>query len=151
MRQGHEHDPVYGITTAHESHSADITRRQKQYVYTMLFRVVSIVVVVWVPGLTVWERVILGLIATVIPFFAVVRANGGPEPDADPTNLMLGAPDRPSIAGPQTELPEGARIFRGETAAPRSQPEPDRVPEPEPGIPAAAAAGPDPDGLKRHI
>jgi hypothetical protein len=112
VRHGDESDPVYGITTAQQSHTEDITRRQKQYIVTMLFRVASIVVVVWVPGLSVLERVILGLVATIIPFFAVIRANGGPMAESDPTNLLLGAPEQQAIGKVQTGLPGSGPIFQ---------------------------------------
>jgi hypothetical protein len=88
---------AYGITTADGSHLDDVTRRQKQYAVTMAFRVVAILVVVLVPGLSVMERVILGLVATIIPYVAVIRANGGADTAADPTNLMVGGPRQPEL------------------------------------------------------
>jgi len=91
------HAPAYGITTADGSHLDDVARRQKQYAATMLFRVAAILVVVFVPGLSVLERVILGLVATIIPYIAVIRANGGPGQDAEPTNLMIGDPRQPEL------------------------------------------------------
>lgn len=99
---------AYGITTADGSHLDDVAKRQRQYAATMAFRVVAIIVVVFVPGLTIMERVILGLVATIIPYVAVIRANGGPAQDAAPTNLMLGAPR-------QNELPTPDRSIAGTT------------------------------------
>jgi len=96
----HRRDPAYGITTADGSHLDDVARRQKQYAATMLFRVAAILVVVFVPALSLLERVILGLVATVIPYFAVIRANGGPSQDAEPTNLMIGGPRQPELPTP---------------------------------------------------
>jgi hypothetical protein len=98
------HDPSYGITTAESSQLDDIARRQRQYAFTMLFRVVAILVVVFVPGLTVMERVVLGIVATVIPYFAVIRANAGPDTAADPTNLMIGGPQQTALPGPDRGL-----------------------------------------------
>jgi hypothetical protein len=95
---------AYGITTADGSHLADVSRRQKQYAATMLFRVAAILVVVFVPGLSVMPRVILGLVATVIPYFAVIRANGGPPQDPDPTHLMIGAPRQPELPTPDRSI-----------------------------------------------
>jgi hypothetical protein len=97
--------PSYGITTADGSHLDDIARRQKQYAATMAFRVVAIIVVVVVPGLSVMERVILGLVATIIPYVAVIRANGGPD-TSEPTNMMIGGPQ-------QYELPPVDRALGG--------------------------------------
>jgi hypothetical protein len=98
------HAPAYGITTADGSHLDDVARRQKQYAATMGFRVVAIIVVVFVPGLTIMERVILGLVATIIPYVAVIRANGGPAQDAAPTNLMTGAPHQNELPTPDRSI-----------------------------------------------
>jgi Protein of unknown function (DUF3099) len=103
-RKRTRHDPSYGITTAESSQLDDIARRQRQYAFTMLFRIVAILVVVFVPGLTVMERVLLGIVATVIPYFAVIRANAGPDTAADPTNLMIGAPQQVALPGPDRSL-----------------------------------------------
>ena len=116
-RRGRERDqqPVaYGITTAEGSHLDDITKRQKQYAATMLFRVVAILVVVLVPGLSVLARVILGLVATVIPYVAVIRANGGPPQDPNPTNLMIGAPRHPELPTPDRSISATRRAEDGE-------------------------------------
>jgi hypothetical protein len=106
----HGHRPqdeerVYGITTAETSHMQDIARRQKQYILTMLVRIVSIVVVVCVPGISWVIKIGLCLVATVIPYIAVVRANGGPAQDRDPTNLLIGGPPRDALGSAQPGLP----------------------------------------------
>jgi hypothetical protein len=101
-------DQVYGITTAETSHTADISRRQKQYILTMLIRVVSIVVVVFVPGISWPVKIGLCVVATIIPYVAVIRANGGPTPEKDPTNLMIGPPQRGALGSAQPGLPGGA-------------------------------------------
>ena len=110
-------EQVYGITTAETSHTEDITRRQKQYIVTMLIRVVSIVVVVFVPGISWPVKIGLCLAATIIPYVAVIRANGGPTPERDPTNLMIGPPERAALGSAQPGLPGGAasaEYLRGE-------------------------------------
>lgn len=101
----HDEDLVYGITTAETSHTQEITRRQKQYILTMLVRVVSIIIVVTVPGISWPIKIGLCLVATVIPYVAVVRANGGPTPEKDPTNLMLGRPRQGELGSAQQGLP----------------------------------------------
>lgn len=107
---------MYGITTADSSHTEDITRRQKQYFLTMMIRVVSIVVVVFVPGISWPLKIGLCFVATIIPYIAVVRANGGPAPRKDPTNLMIGPPQRPALDSAQPGLPGGVAegFLRGE-------------------------------------
>jgi hypothetical protein len=107
--EDHEHRPqdedqVYGITTAETSHMQEITRRQKQYILTMLVRVVSIIVVVSVPGISWPIKIGLCLVATIIPYVAVVRANGGPAQEKGPTNLLL-APPREELGSAQRGLP----------------------------------------------
>jgi len=109
------HDPVYGITTAEEALSADIDRRQRQYLWTMGFRIVAIAVVLWVPGLSWPIRVILAIVATVIPFIAVVRANGAPLQQDDPTNLLLTPPPPPAIEGPDHSLDPAEEFLTGES------------------------------------
>jgi hypothetical protein len=116
VRIGHHgsQDPVYGITTAEQSHTDDISRRQKQYILTMLVRVVSIVVVVCVPGISWQIKILLCLVATVIPYIAVVRANGGPAQEKDPTNLLLAPPGKQALGSEQPGLPSGGRVVDGE-------------------------------------
>ena len=95
---------MYGITTAETSHMQEISRRQKQYVLTMLVRAVSVVVVVCIPGISWPIKVALCLAATIIPYVAVVRANGGPIQEKGPTNLLL-APPREELDAAQRGLP----------------------------------------------
>jgi hypothetical protein len=101
---------TYGITTAEGSHLDDVAKRQKQYAATMGFRVVAILVVVLVPGLSVLERVILGLVATIIPYVAVIRANGGPDNTGGPTNLMVGGPQQHELPAPDRSIGGGRRV-----------------------------------------
>ena len=105
---------MYGITTADQSHTDDVARRQKQYILTMLIRVVSIIVVVAVPGISWPIKILLCLVATVIPYIAVVRANGGPMPEKDPTNLLVSPPQKPSLEWEQRGLPGAGTVIDGE-------------------------------------
>jgi hypothetical protein len=100
----HDEDEVYGITTAETSRTEEITRRQRQYVVTMLVRAVAVVVVVLVPGISWPIKIGLCLAATIIPYVAVVRANGGPAQEKGPTNLVL-APPREELGSAQRGLP----------------------------------------------
>jgi hypothetical protein len=113
-----QHDaPVYGITTADEPLSADIARRQKQYLISMGFRLVAIAVVVWVPGIAWQLKVVLGVVATVIPFFAVVSANGAPTRGDPSTNLLLAPPAPPAIEGPDHAIGPGEEFLAGDFVA----------------------------------
>jgi len=119
VRNAHHgsHDPVYGITTAEQSHTDDVSRRQKQYILTMLVRVVSIIVVVAVPGISWPIKILLCLVATIIPYIAVVRANAGPMPEKDPTNLLVSPPQKPSLEWEQRGLPGAGTVISGEADA----------------------------------
>jgi hypothetical protein len=48
--------------------------------------------------------VILGLVATIIPYVAVIRANGGAAQDPAPTNLMIGAPRQNELPTPDRSI-----------------------------------------------
>lgn len=81
----------------------------------MVFRVVAFAVVVWVPGISWPIKVVLGVVATVIPFFAVVAANGAPTPDHQSTNLLLAAPGPPAIEGRDPSLDPAEEYYAGES------------------------------------
>lgn len=105
---------VYGITTAGTSHTDDLARRQKQYIYTMLFRIVVIIVVVLVPGIGWPVKILLMVIGAVLPFFAVVRANGPARTADDPTNMLIGAPQGRQLNEGRQGLPEGDDTLAGD-------------------------------------
>ena len=77
------------ITDAQGSTSAELSRRQKRYVITMLFRLACFIAIFFVPGVWRW---VLGAGAVFLPYIAVLLANqadprgrGGPKPaDDDP-------------------------------------------------------------------
>ena len=116
--QGHgAQDRVYGITTAGGSHTDDISKRQRQYIVTMLFRIAGFIVVALVPGISWPIKILLMVIVTVIPFFAVVRANGGPPPRTDPTNLLIGAPPGRQLNEGRPGLPKADGTLEDETLA----------------------------------
>lgn len=107
-------DRVYGITTAETSHSEDIARRQKQYVLTMLFRIVVIIVVVLVPGIGWPVKILLMALGAVLPFFAVVRANSQDRRGNDPTNMLIGAPQGRQLNEGRQDLPASDDTIAGE-------------------------------------
>jgi hypothetical protein len=95
---------VYTVTDARRSKSEDISYRQRRYLISMGVRVVAFLLAVFLFH-GVW-RFIAAAIALVVPYFAVVFANGGREPDNSAAfepfepNLpqRLGADDSP-LAG----------------------------------------------------
>ncbi len=71
------------VTEAHRPRSADISYRERRYLIMMAFRVVCFVVtvVLFAQGAG-WLAAIPAVGAIVIPYFAVVFANGGREPSS---------------------------------------------------------------------
>ena len=89
--------PAIRITTARKSVADDQARRVRGYVISMTIRIICFLLAVVTTGYLRWIFVAGALI---IPYIAVVFANGGREPNEDaPDTLRLGT-DR--------ELPSGA-------------------------------------------
>jgi hypothetical protein len=85
MRVGHAsrgRAPVHVVTQARRSLSDDIAYRQRRYLLMMGIRAVCFViaVIMFINHLG-WLTAIPAVGAIVIPYFAVVFANGGREPD----------------------------------------------------------------------
>jgi hypothetical protein len=85
MREGHAsrgRAPVHLVTQARRSRSDDIAYRQRRYLLMMGIRAVCFViaVIMFINHLG-WLTAIPAVGAIVIPYFAVVFANGGREPD----------------------------------------------------------------------
>ena len=82
MRRGRRAS-AHLVTEAHPSKSADIAYRERRYLIMMAIRVVCFVVavVVFAKG-GGWLTAIPAVGAIVIPYFAVVFANGGREPSS---------------------------------------------------------------------
>ena len=91
---------VHLVTQAHRSLSDDIAYRQRRYLITMGIRTVCFViaVVMFVNHLG-WLVAIPAVGAILIPYFAVVFANGGREPD-NTRGFMEYQPNLPAARGP---------------------------------------------------
>jgi hypothetical protein len=86
--------PVYRITTARRGISDDQAVRVRGYVISMSVRAVCFVLAVVASGWLRWTFVVG---AVFIPYLAVVFANGGREPVADPPDTLFepgASPDR---------------------------------------------------------
>ena len=109
MRQGNPgrgRSHVHLVTQAQRSRSDDINFRQRRYLLMMGIRAVCFViaVVMFVNHLG-WLVVIPAVGAIVIPYFAVVFANGGREP-SNTRGFMEYRPNLPATrdpAGPSSE------------------------------------------------
>jgi hypothetical protein len=87
------------ITDAQGATSAELSRRQKRYVITMLFRLACFVGIFFVTDVWRW---VLGACAVFLPYIAVILANqadtrgrGGPEAPPDPAPDL--SDDRPEL------------------------------------------------------
>ena len=114
----HGRSQVHLVTQAQRSLSDDITYRQRRYLLMMGIRALCFViaVVIFVNHLG-WLTVIPALGAIVIPYFAVVFANGGREPSTT-RGFMEYQPNVPATrdpAGPSSENgPRPARPGSGD-------------------------------------
>ena len=97
--------PVHMVTQAHRSLSDDIAYRQRRYLLMMGIRAVCFVIaVVLFVNHFGWLTAIPAVGAIFIPYFAVVFANGGREPD-NTRGFMDYRPNVPATRDPRT-LPE---------------------------------------------
>lgn len=80
MRRRQE-QPVHRITTARKSVADDQAKRVRGYVISMSIRIVCFALALVSDGVWRWLFVIGALL---IPYFAVVYANGGREPNEEP-------------------------------------------------------------------
>ena len=76
---------VYTVTEAHRPLSEDINYRQRRYLLSMGIRTVCVLVAVVLAGhVPVWGLLFPIIGAAVLPYIAVVFANGGREPENTP-------------------------------------------------------------------
>ncbi|WP_322779219.1 DUF3099 domain-containing protein [Frankia sp. Cas4] len=88
------------ITRAALSRPEEIQRRQRRYVISMLFRTVCLILAV--VALRDWARFVAIAVAIVVPWLAVVFANGGPPIEKDAPSLVT--PRQPPAAAPPPAL-----------------------------------------------
>ncbi len=92
--------PVYDITGARRSLSEDVRYRQRRYAITMSIRTVCFVLAIVTTGALRWTFFAAAL---VVPYIAVVFANGGREPAHQPPT-RLSAQSLPEVgSSPETQ------------------------------------------------
>jgi hypothetical protein len=110
-----QQDVVYGITDAPKPLSQDIRSRESKYLMAMGIRIAAFLLIVILPIAWPWK---LGLaaLALVLPYIAVVYANGGREPEpgsdsrySDPERRALlsgqgGDPQKDAGTGPDEPI-----------------------------------------------
>ena len=88
---------AHRITTARKSVADDQAYRVRGYVISMSIRIVCFLLAVVTHG---WLRWTFVAAALVIPYLAVVFANGGREPNEDPPDSLRPMPGRELPGGP---------------------------------------------------
>jgi hypothetical protein len=78
--------PVYRITGARRSLNEDVAARQRRYLFSMAVRTVCFVLAIFTTG---WLRWAFLSGAVLLPYFAVVVANGGRQPEREPMTRAL--------------------------------------------------------------
>ncbi|WP_239395488.1 DUF3099 domain-containing protein [Frankia sp. CiP3] len=94
------------ITRAALSRPEEIQHRQRRYVISMLFRTLCLILAV--VALRGWARFAAIAIAVILPWLAVVFANGGPPIQRDTPSLFI--PRRPAGDVPPPALPRAHHV-----------------------------------------
>jgi len=96
QRRGRSEDEAVRITSAARSHSDDISSRQRRYVISMTVRTFCFIlaVVFREQHLVMWIFIIASFL---LPYVAVVMANGGASPDPDSSEYVAPDPSRPAL------------------------------------------------------
>lgn len=87
-------DPVYEITGTRQGLQADLTSRTRRYLVSMAVRTACVLLAVVAGG---WLRWVFALGAILLPYVAVVFANGGRESAKTLPTIDL---HRPELEGP---------------------------------------------------
>jgi hypothetical protein len=101
---------VYTVTDARRPLSEDIGYRERRYLITMGVRalcfLLSIIFAVTLPGGWRWLAIAALIGAVILPYVAVIFANGGREPDSRSRFAPYEAKsdDRKQISGPRDEI-----------------------------------------------
>jgi hypothetical protein len=119
MSHSSRRPPVHMVTQARRSLSDDITYRQRRYLLMMGIRAICFVIAVCLyVNHFGWLAAIPALGAIFIPYFAVVFANGGREPD-NTRGFMEYRPNVPATRDRGT-LPEATEGNGGRPVGPGS-------------------------------
>lgn len=144
------HDSVQNITNARESHSDEMHHRVVKYSLAMGIRMVCLLAMFLVDG---WWKLIPILGAVVLPWFAVIIANGGGDTTRPDCNALLNyTPHRELTTDgddPQSAVPETAPTAQ-RTKASGSVLQGEVVPDPVMAEPAMKKPGVHSPGTTGH-
>lgn len=103
-------EAVYTVTDAQRPMSEDISHRERRYLITMGVRalcfLLSILFAVTLHGAGRWLAIVALIGAVILPYIAVVFANGGREPDSSARFAPYEAEsrDHKPISGPRDQI-----------------------------------------------
>jgi hypothetical protein len=101
---------VYTVTDAQRPMSEDISYRERRYLITMGIRalcfLLSVLLAFTLPSSLRWLAIVAVLGAVVLPYVAVIFANGGREPDSSArfTPYEPTSSTRKQISGPRDQI-----------------------------------------------
>lgn len=110
---------VHAISQAQDAHSLGVDSRMKRYALKMALRVVCIVIAVFTHGWVMWAA-IAG--AAILPWVAVVLANGTDRAEVRNVDYLLHAP-RPELRSAPHETAAGRRAREAAAGFPRERAE----------------------------
>ena len=107
MRHDRPSPEVAVVTSAHLSHTDDISLRQRRYVLTQSVRIACVVLATMLPVALAWKGLLM-LGAIGLPWFGVVMANAGPTVSRKRATSMMA---RPAVAEPVRLAIEPGRVI----------------------------------------
>ena len=93
-----QQDVVFGITDAPKPLSQDIRSRESKYLMAMGIRIAAFLLIVILPIDWPW-KIGLAVLALILPYVAVVYANGGREPQSGADSPYMNAEQRALLPG----------------------------------------------------
>jgi hypothetical protein len=105
MRKRHGGDSVevFRITGARTSLQEDVRARQRRYVISMMVRTISVILAVSLWNVERHVAIVALVLGAVLPYIAVVVANGGRENAPSLPSTFVTVPTRPMISPPRAE------------------------------------------------
>ncbi len=94
-------DSVHRVTTANRATNDGVDQRIRRYSITMAVRVLCILLAALLP-IPLWSKGLFIVGAVVLPWIAVIGANGGDAVDRREINLVART-DRVQLSGPSTD------------------------------------------------
>ncbi|MEU4206447.1 DUF3099 domain-containing protein [Rothia terrae] len=117
---------VYSITDASEKHSNSVDKRAREYAFRMFLRIVCIIAAVFVDG---WLRWVFVALAGILPWVAVVVANGNDRQQSN--DFMAYLTEEQQLALTSNAHEKQAQDSSGESATQDTHPDAHRNSNPD--------------------